>query len=505
MNLIQRVTERVFKAFGAVEQKRMYASAKSNRLVGDWTTQNFSANQEIRYAIKVVRARSRQLAKDDDYFIGYLRKLKSYVVGAYGIRLQADAKRANGTPDEIINKAVEEKFNLWAKKDFCTVTGQDSFIDVQQLFVRTLAVDGEVLIRVVADTTSPFGFRLQMLDVDWLDEDFNEQNLSNGNRIVMSIELDQFDKPVAYWLSQPRWGSWGLGDTPVVPRNTDRLRVPAHQIIHRFVRERVGQVRGMPWAHSAMLRMNMLGGYEEAELVGARVAASQMMIVSAPTDETAIVAPGTPATEKVNSEVAPGMIKEIPAGYTVHDFTPSRPGNTYPVFIKSILRAIAVSLGISYFSLASDLESTSYSSIRAGTIEDRDIYKMYHTWTASHLCQDVFKIFMMFNTSIVPMSKLMSVMYPKWRARGFDWVDPSKDVNADIMAVDRGFKTLADVISERGGDFEDVMRQHAYEKEFIEGLGLKFVSTANQPQPDGEDDGQDTNGEDKKKKAKDKK
>lgn len=495
MSILSSVAEKTFRALGAQTSSRNYAAAKQNRLVGDWTTTSNSANQEIKGSTRVLRARARQLAKDDDYFGGFLKELDSNVIGARGIQLQVDAKSASGKKDAATNKAVEAAWSLWSRKRFCTVTGQDNLRESAALALRTLAVDGEFLIRIVFDNSNPFNFALQFLDVDWLDEDYNDPQLSNGNRVIMSVEVDAFDKPVAYWFTAPRWGSItvpreGLAGT--MQSQSNRVRIPAEQIIHRFLKVRPGQQRGVTWAHSAMLRLNMLGGYEEAELVGARVAASQMAFVSPPTDEGQTGSINR-QTASVETEVSPGTISELPAGYTVHEWSPNRPGTTYSIFVKNVLRAVAVGLGISYNTLTSDLESTSYSSMRGGSIKERDIWRRLQEWLADNLYQDIYEKWLFFNinTAQLPVSAslLDAVMYPIWRPRGFDWVDPSKDTQADVLALDKGIKTRTEILSERGRDFEDTMEQLAYEKAYCEGLGLEFnvEKAADKEESDDED------------------
>jgi capsid protein len=68
-------------------------------------------------------------------------------------------------------------------------------------------------------------------------------------------------------------------------------------------------------------------------------------------------------------------------------------------------------------------------------------------------------------------------MYPIWRGRGFEWVDPLKDVTASAFAVDRGFETLTDVLGERGKDFEETIDQIAYEKSYMEQKGVTLADT----------------------------
>lgn len=470
---------------GAVEQ-RGYAAAGNSRLVGDWNAHNLSANQEVKGGIKALRARGRSLARDNDYFIGFLKKLDANVIGTAGIRLQVDAKKADGSKKEAINRGVEEQFKSWGLKKNCDATGQSSFRDLAGLALRTLATEGEFLIRYIIDPTSEYGFKLQMLDVDWLDEDFNDPQhysaQSNfGNRIVMSVELDRFDKPVAYWFTTPKYNTISVPGVSVVPNNSPqgRLRVPAEQVMHRFLKERPGQTRGVTWTHGSMLSMNMLDGFDEAELVGARVGASNMAFVSPPTDDSG-GGLGNRAEGEISTEVSPGQILELPAGYTVHEFTP--PKQADGDFSKRMLRKIATSLGISYSSLTSDLTDVNFSSIRAGTIEEREIWRVLQTWMAEHFYQDIFEKFLLLARHTIPAGVITQVMNPVWRGRGFQWVDPQKDVTASVAALDRGLKTMTEILAEDGKDFEETMDQHAYEKKYIESLDLQFASPDTQAQ-----------------------
>lgn len=471
---LSTIAESIFRSAGAVEATRRYSAASRSRLVGDWTTSNLSANQEIKDDLKSLRARSRQLARDNDYFIGWLRKMEIYVIGLFGLKLQVDAKKTTGDKKETLNKKVEDEWALWCRKENCDVTGQRSFRDIEALALRTLLVDGEFLIRKTIDADGP---KLQMLDVDWLNEDYNDPKLPNGNRIVMSIELDKYDKPVAYHFTHPKWSAANyVGITPIVPPAQLHLRVPANEIIHRFIPERIGQVRGVPSAHGSMMTLNQLDGFDEAELIGARVGASNMAFVSPPAEADG----GTTSEDPLDTEVSPGQILELPAGYTVHEFTPQKPLDTS--WSKRMLRKAAGSLGIDYSDFANDLESVNFSSIRAGTINSRDGYRMMQQWIAMNLCQDVYAWWLMMSTGVVTAGQIQQVLYPKWRGRGFDWVDPVKDVQANTMACDRGFKTLSQVHYEAGEDFEDVILQLKYEQEFIEASGVKLQSPSEQAQ-----------------------
>jgi capsid protein len=62
----------------------------------------------------------------------------------------------------------------------------------------------------------------------------------------------------------------------------------------------------------------------------------------------------------------------------------------------------------------------------------------------------------------------------KWFPRGWEWVDPQKEVAAYKDAVRCGFKTQADVVSAGGGDLEELLIARASEVKRAEQLGLQL-------------------------------
>lgn len=472
MQLTTRIAERVFQIAGAVPTvgkaplSRKFEAAGHSRLNADFPATSLSADQELRYTLRTMRGRSRYLKQNDAYWVGYCKKLETNVIGEIGLKLQVMAKDASNAPKEVLNRKVEDAWRSWCRAENCDVEGQMDFRDFQALAIKTLATDGEVLIRKVNDEGN---FRLQFLDIDWLDEDYNEAKLDNGNRVVMSIEKSRFGKVVAYWFTEPKYSGFDLTGLKLIPRRTDRLRVPAEQIVHLFVKDRAGQSRGIPWTTSIMMTLNQIGGFDDAELIGARVGASHMAIVSAPAD-----ADPRQSDTDVSTEVNPGQILELPPGYTVHEFNPTKPLDAG--FSKRMLRKTAAALGINYNSFTPDLEGVNFSSIRAGEISERDHWRILQSWLGRYLCQPVYESWLMFQTGLVTAGQMNQVMYPIWRGRGFDWVDPSKDIQADIDAMDRGIKTMEMVLADKGTDFEEHVEQLKYEKGVIEKAGLDLVS-----------------------------
>ena len=97
---------------------------------------------------------------------------------------------------------------------------------------------------------------------------------------------------------------------------------------------------------------------------------------------------------------------------------------------------------------------------------------------ASHLCQPVYEEFL---DAAVLSGRLMIPDYwqrreeyqkVQWVAPGWSWIDPEKEVDADIKAIQNGGKTMAQWCAERGYDWREQLEQMALEKQTAESLGL---------------------------------
>ena len=267
----------IFCLFGKKKTKakaqRSYSSANVGRLFSDFITSSLSADSEIKPALRITRDRCRESARNHPYSRRYLQILSTNVVGANGVRFQSQKRNPNGQLDGPGNRIVEQAWRDWSRAENCTVSGQMTFRDAQRLFIETWARDGEVLIRFIKnDPNNPYRFSLQFLESDYLDEDYNTR-LSNGREVRMGVELDERGRPAAYYLFKDHphdMQGFGAQDKRI------RERIPAEDMLHIFEQERAGQTRGMPRLANVLSRIKMLDGYEEAELVAARVSASKM-------------------------------------------------------------------------------------------------------------------------------------------------------------------------------------------------------------------------------------
>ena len=466
---------------------RNFTAAIIDRLTADWSTTIASGNRELRQSLKVLRARARNLAQNNDYARKFLHLVRNNVVGPRGLALQMRVARADGSRDDAANRAIEQAWAEWGKRGACTACGTMSWSDAQRLFMTSVARDGEVLVRLIRGFPNDYGFALEFIEADHLDEELNVERgvaapgiaRALANEIRMGVERDTWGRPVAYYLLTVH-----PGDDAVARAGRVYRRVPAAEIIHGFMPDdRVGAARGLPWMHAAMTRLNMIGGYEEAELVAARVGAAKMGFYKTREGASYSMPGEKDAAGNIVRDASPGHFEMLPAEIEdVVTFDPEHPTAQYRDFIKGVLRGAASGLGVSYNSLANDLEGVNFSSIRHGVLEDRDEWRTIQDWLAGALHQRVFEawldVALLSGALPLPASDFERLNAANWQPRGWQWVDPEKEVAAHERAIALSVRTRADIAAEQGRDLEDIFRQLAAERDLASALGIELTAAA---------------------------
>lgn len=498
MKLVDRLASRLgFQRKAVAPHRRQYAAALTNRLTEDWNTILSSADSEVNSSARVLRARARQMERDNPFVERYLKLLENNVLGASGVGLQMKVrdpdkyeagKLVKGGYDVLANATIEKGWAEWASKGSCTVDGRTSWRELEKLVMRSTARDGACfLVKHRGTDANRFGFALQFLEADYLRDDCNAQ-LPGGNVVKMGVELTPNLRPVAYHFFSRHPYDFGVSSAA-----TRFVRIEAERVIHIYKPTRQGQTNGVPWLAPSMMTLRQLDGYWEAELVAARSAASKMGFYekTLPNDyQGELDSEGNPT-----SEMQPGHIEDLPMGVTFKTHDPQHPVSAFGDFVKSVLRGTAAGLGVSYNSLANDLENVNYSSIRAGLLEERAEWMGLQNWLIESLHEPVFHEWLelallsgalkMPNGSALPAVKLDKFSAVEWKPRRWQWVDPLKDLNAKVLAIEKGLDSRRSAISDQGGDIEDVFADLAADDALAATYGLKFpTDTPVEPAPE---------------------
>ena len=453
-----------------------YTGASTSRILSNFVTSGKTADSEIRQTIKVLRHRARDLAKNNAYARRFINAYVDNVVGPRGMHLQVRSKDPNGALDSFANSLIEMRWKDFSKKGNCTADGKLSFLEVQRLFAEIYARDGEVLVRTIYNFDNPSKYALEFIESDRLDHELND-NLSNGNTIRMGVEINKFGKPINYYILKVHPDD--NFHSPATYEKDKYNIVPAEHMIHFYHQERPNQTRGVPLLSSCLKQLKMLDGYMEAELVAARVGASKMGFFKSG-DGTAYTGEDKTDTNNPIMSAEPGTFEQLPTGVDFQSFDPQHPTTAFKDFTKSVIRAIASSLNISYNTLANDLESVNYSSLRQGALEERSHYqceqhKMIEGFMNIIYAKWLNMAFLAGNLSNLPDGKYNKFNSPIWRPRGWQWIDPKKEVDALSIGMNNGFLSMQDVQAGYGRDVEDVFASIQTEKELAEKYGLKLA------------------------------
>ena len=458
--------------YATVGMKRSFQAARRSRLTRGWGTRTSAgdANQIVYRDHETLRQRSREQSINSPYIKRFHRLLKQNVVGPRGIQLQSKAKTSAGKPDKRARQKIEREWKRFCKKGNFDVTGRYSYVTFLNLWIETLARDGEVMVRLVRGFPNRWGFALQILECDRLDIHYNDL-LPDGNRVRMGVELDEWERPVAYYLliDHP-------GDTQQRPPARRRhMRIPASELLHTFEPWRPHQARGFTWAHASMLELYHLDEYRNNEILAAEHGAKLTGFFEQ--DAEWVDPPGEDEQDaEVEEEIEAGTAKVLPYGLKFTPYKSDHPATNFAPFIKQGLRGTAAGLGPSYNRLAQDLEGVNFSSMRSGDLDDRDFYKSVQQFAISELLDFVVEAWLEMSLlssalrlQFASMERYLDVT---WQPRGWDWVDPAKDAKAATESVGNRTKTRGYYIRQGGDDPDEVFEEMAREEETLRKLGL---------------------------------
>ena len=260
----------------------------------------------------------------------------------------------------------------------------------------------------------------------------------------------------------------------------------------------------------AMGKLKDLKDFVHAHLVAEQVAACYGAFVTGVTDPVAMAAaaassstgnvPGITPRSSLE-DLAPGSIQYLADGEGVQFSDPARPGNTLAPYVEWALHGVAASLRYPYELLAKQF-TNNFSGGRLALIDGRITFKVWQHCLIEHTMRPLWGRFV---DQCVTQGALQidPVRYEENRAHflnhlwippGWPWVDPEKEVNADLAAIQGGLTTQTESLASRGRDFDETMAQIERESfvkadmedrltKYRTSLGLPAVSGQPQPQP----------------------
>lgn len=423
---------------------RAYEAAKTGRRTQGWITSGTSANAEIGAAAATLRARARDLVRNNPYAVMAVRKLAAKVVGA-GIVPRLDVP--SGELDR--KRLALAEWNAFVEAS--DPEGVSDFYGQLHVATRAMFESGEALVRFIPRPASwklRVPLQIQVMEGDWLDSEKTEP-LKDGGAIIQGVEYEASGRRAAYWLFDEHPGE----TYSFARRSLQSRRVPAAEILHLFERLRPGQARGMTAFAAVALRAQDVDDVADSKRWQQKVAAAFAAFVKSPdgpAKSQLAAASETDAAGRRVEAIAPGTIKYLKPDEEVTFLSPPSVEG-YLDYMVLELRAIAAGIGIPYEQMTGDLSQTNYSSIRAGTVDFHDLLDCWQWLTViPQVCRPVWN---RVGNLLVALGRRAPGDYRAlWAPPRRRFVDPVKEVEGVREEIRAGTKLWDEAVAEQGFD-----------------------------------------------------
>lgn len=444
---------------------RAYDGAGRSARTEGWRASNSAADVEIAAAADLLRARSRDLVRNNPIAAKAVQTLVSNIVGP-GIRPRA------ASSDPELNRRVDELWKMWARS--CDADGHTDFAGLTSLAVREMIEGGDLFalrrrLRRDQIAEGEVPLRIELKEADHLDT--ARSALSRGtdrNWIKDGIEYSRSGRRVAFWLFPDHPGD----TTPAFTQRLESQRVSADSVAHLFERQRV-QSRGVPWASPVVRALRDVDDWQHAELVRKKTEACLVGVVVGADEDQQGIAPGVKdADGNTIEQFSPGLIAYARGAKDIEFNQPSAtPG--VAEWHRVQLHLIAAGLRVPYELMTGDLSQVNFSSSRVGLNEFRRFVRaVQHQVVIPMFCERVWRWFceQAALAGLLPRGDIPA----KWALPPFEAVNPLQDVQTDLIEVRAGFATLSDKLAERGRDLTDHLAEHADDMRAVDEIEAVF-------------------------------
>ena len=493
-----------------------------------FTARSSSPNEDINWNSDIIRQRGRMLAMSSPVAASAIKTNRTKVVGT-GLTPKAsiDGNILNMSPEAVKEwqKNTERRFALWAeKKENCDAIGISNFYQMQGLVTTNALMSGDVFaLKKLYDPTplNPYSLRIHLIEADRVCTPYiyggrrllgmtTDGTAKNGNKIYDGVEVDKNGMVAAYYICS------------VYPQQSllqyDKLkwtRVKAYgtktgipNILHILDAERPEQYRGVSFLAPVIEPLLNLSRYTQSEIMAAMIQTYFTAVVETETNPSQIPMnevgygpnddpnnpPDSNISENTNEyEMGPGTVIHVKPGEKVVFGNPNIPTAGFDTFVKTVCKQIGAALEIPYDTLLKEFNA-SYSASRAALMEAWEAFRMRRAWLVNQFCQPVYEMWLSEAVALGHVNAPGFFTDPAIRAAWCkcQWLgpvqgqlDPTKEVKADILAVQHGFKTHEQVTREYGGgDWNENMEQLKQEMETLKDAGLGGRSDNFQNEPD---------------------
>ena len=487
------------------------ASHKKRALKG-FKAQSGSPQEDIDFHNFTMRQRARMLYMAAPLATSAIKTNRTNVIGQ-GLTLSAKVDREvlGMTSEEATawQRRAEKEFALWAENRMaCDALGLNDFYELQQVAFQAWLLSGDVfcLFKNGRPTPSnPYTMRIQLIEADRIATETTwsvgygrlteGENPKNGNLVHDGVEVDKNGRVVAYHIRSTYPFEFTKAETTWERIEAVGKDTGLPNILHIMDAERPDQYRGVSYLAPVIEPLLQLRRYTETEITAAMIESCFAGFIKTearpdevPMNETGQIGPEEPSNPD-EFNFGPGEFNVLKPGEDITFSDPKRPSNGFGTFVRAIAEQVGAALEIPADLLLKAFNA-SYSASRGALLEAWKSFRMRRMWFSKDFCKPIYENWLAEAVAIGRIQAPGFFVDPAIRKAysGSEWtgpsqgqLDPVKEIQAEILAVEHGFSTHEQSTARlNGGNWNNNVEALAQE--------AKALATLKEVQPDGNAD-----------------
>jgi len=423
-----------------------WRGSSAGRVDTSWANDDFVARSTRGMREKIglgrMRERAGNLERNNFLASALLGASVNFVVGS-GSRIEPQT--GNDDRDREILRRWDDWWNATPE-----MTGLMTGPDLERNLYRARQRDGDVAIYL-----PPTGDRVQVIEAKQIHSP--PAGLVDAN-IVDGVQVNRVGEPVRFWIE---------GDS-ADGRNTQYTGLPASQVAYLPRLKRFNQVRGETVFSAQFTLLDQFDGLLEGTVIAARIATLFALLIKQSRNPMAglpdMSGPADSGQTWKDFKLEPGLIKHIGPADEITQVKPEHPNQQLDPLITMLSRFAALELYLPLEVALLDFRQTNYSSARAAiitsqrgatadhkTFAGRGLSRIYRWWLArqvreGRIAQDGEGI-----------ARHKVIRDPQ------QYLDPVKEVEGALLAIDGGLMTQSEALMGRGSSFGDWLSRRSEE------------------------------------------
>lgn len=443
------------------DAKSQYAAGINNRFRRDRSQLGGSADTHVTpFQLWRIREYARDMDRNDGVIGQLVDRACDNIVGE-GFILQPTSG------DVELDKTLFDVFDGWATDHAqCDSRRQHNLDTMGWLAERSELIDGDVL-GVPLQSGA-----LQMMEAHRLGA--NQATLPN---VVHGIVIDELDRPIEYRFSKSDshvyHTQYQADFNPIAAYDKDGNP----NVFHLFSAQRFSQTRGMTAFKSVFDMSSMFEDVNFAKLVQQQVVSCIGLFLERDKDfKFSIDAKLGPRTSEIDSDdsttrdlekMRPGLIMKGRPGEKATAVSPAVPNAEYFDHVRLLLRIIGAQIGMPLSLALLDTHDTTFHGYRGELNEARKgfrrrqnnladkFYSPIYRWRVRFALKEILK------ASPTAQKALASgkIWSHKWMRPNWQYVDPLKDAQADVIQINNLLDSPRSLHASRGRAFSEIVRE----------------------------------------------